>query len=204
MIDMYRKIATSVEQSRELLKLGLDPMTADFRWTVLEKFVTKDGELKYANYVLMHTGGNKVDSEGDEAPEYNTEPPRLRHDDVPAWSLTALLELLPTLFQNSETGEVQLFDQRVTEALDNEQYEKYKEYYPQMLHGNKIAIGYIGNNEALFVDDGGEMGGYPITLGVYGGWVDAAHCTLCWLLEHGLVEKKNVLFEAPKNESDDD
>lgn len=203
---MCNKIATSVEQSRELLKLGLDPITADFHWSVVEKFITKDGELKYAVYVLVQNGGNEIDCEGDDddAPEYNIERPRMKHDDVPAWSLTALLGLLPTLFQNTETGEVQLFDQRVADALDNKEYDKYKEFYPQMLHGNKIAIGYIGSNEALFVDDGGKMGGYHLVLGVYGGWVDATHCTLCWLLEHGLVEKNNIIFEAPKNDKDDD
>lgn len=67
------KICTSIEQSKHLLELGLDPETADMWYTLSE-----DEELKILSINKETLRGNKF---------------------VPAWSLSALLDLIPhTMF----------------------------------------------------------------------------------------------------------
>ena len=65
------KICTSVEQSKKLVKLGLDVNTADaiYPWRELMK-----------DYDSLYVPENMFD---------------IDEDDIPAWSLSALLELLP-------------------------------------------------------------------------------------------------------------
>ena len=198
------KIATSLDESRELLRLGLDPATADFRWTNIDKATDKDGYLKYANYVLVQTDGNKTEFEGDEdAPRFEHEVAPKRDNDIPAWSLTALIELLPVLFQNTENDDVHVFDDEVRSAIDSGDFKKFTDYYPQMLHGYKRAIGYVNAGRVLYLITGSELGPTPLALGVYGGWVDAAWSTLCFLLKQGLVGKEHIVFEAPQDEDDE-
>lgn len=62
---MEHKIATSVEQSKKLLELGIDKNTSDMYYWCGED---------------LRIGGRKAQDD-----DY----------DVPAWSLTALLEMLP-------------------------------------------------------------------------------------------------------------
>ena len=66
---MKNKIATTVEQSKKLLELGIDEGTADMYWWHYEKKTYLSG---------MYDG------------EFNK-----HEEDVPAWSLSALLEMLP-------------------------------------------------------------------------------------------------------------
>ena len=65
------KICTSIKQSKKLLELGLKPETADMYW-----------DFQISGYILIvdELGYYKNDSE------------------IPAWSLTALLELIPSDF----------------------------------------------------------------------------------------------------------
>ena len=66
MIEFKSQICTSVEQSKRLLDLGLKPETADcFHW----------------NYSGVNYIGNITEG--------------LEQDDIPAWSLNRLIELLP-------------------------------------------------------------------------------------------------------------
>lgn len=60
------KICTSIEQSKHLLELGLDPKTAD---------------MSYYEAII-----------GDYYPQVGKE----YKDDIPAWSLSALLDLIPS------------------------------------------------------------------------------------------------------------
>lgn len=60
---MNNRIATTIEQSQELIKLGIDINTADMVYVGCEYLTIRDGVLE--------------------------------EDDMPAWSLGALLELLP-------------------------------------------------------------------------------------------------------------
>jgi len=75
---MINKICTSIEQSNKLLSLGLDPSTADMYWWY-------SGKRYY------------VESMDDD--DFNKE------SDIPAWSLTALLKLMPVPYQLTSNNE---------------------------------------------------------------------------------------------------
>ena len=75
------KICTSIEQSQKLLELGIDVNTADMFWHTL---FAKKPEAQVNNHHFVD--------------EYDDE------HRVPAWSLSALLELMPAgniLFRNT-------------------------------------------------------------------------------------------------------
>lgn len=73
------KICTSIEQSRELMELGLDPKTADMLWI------------------------NYCDDDYDYRLGVINNPNEELNEDIPAWSLSALLERLP-LYVMSQFG----------------------------------------------------------------------------------------------------
>ena len=80
---MKTKIATSIEQSKKLLELGLDADTADMCYTNY-KFQTDN----YGNLIsdsCEPVGGLAVGN---------------MFDDYPAWSLSALLKLMPQFTLN--------------------------------------------------------------------------------------------------------
>ena len=66
------KICTSIEQSQKLIELGIDVNTADMYYFIADNL--KQQEMNYA--IRIGTPIVKTD--------------------IPAWSLTALLELMPT------------------------------------------------------------------------------------------------------------
>lgn len=68
------KFCTSIEQSRKLVKLGLDVNTADMY------YYTVNGDL--------YETPNIIESEDDLCVDENS---------IPCWSITALLELMPEL-----------------------------------------------------------------------------------------------------------
>ena len=71
---METKICTSIEQSKKLLSLGLDPSTADMVW----RNENVDTFIHYTNpFILEEFEFCDLDK------------------DIPCWSLTALLELMP-------------------------------------------------------------------------------------------------------------
>ena len=67
------KICTSIEQSKKLLSLGIDPSTADMMY---QEYETVKGDDYDYDYKLQ--------------PFYSEE-----LDGIPAWSLTVLSELMP-------------------------------------------------------------------------------------------------------------
>lgn len=69
---MKNKIATTIEQSKKLLELWIDPNTADMYWEY-------DSFQGFHRLELFEDGF----------------PKNLNKDDIPAWSLSALLSLLP-------------------------------------------------------------------------------------------------------------
>ena len=71
-IEKMNKLCTSIEQSQKLIELGIDVNTADMLWTY--DFTVND--INGLNVISNHL-----------KPEEN---------DVPAWTLTALLRLMPT------------------------------------------------------------------------------------------------------------
>jgi len=70
------KICTSIEQSKKLIELGIDPQTADMIYYWFDNFEFND-EFNDEWYEL-HLGTNRVDDK-----------------DIPAWSFTALINVLP-------------------------------------------------------------------------------------------------------------
>lgn len=74
------KICTSLEQSKKLIELGIDINTADMLWTY--DFTVND--INGLNVISNHF-----------KPEEN---------DVPAWSLSALLELIPPYLGEFKDG----------------------------------------------------------------------------------------------------
>lgn len=69
------KICTDIQQSKKLLSLGLDPSTADMLYQLHER--------EYADAIRIPLTKEHWDA--------------LIPDIYPAWSLTALLELMPSM-----------------------------------------------------------------------------------------------------------
>lgn len=68
-------IATSIEQSKKLEELGIDPSTADMSWYRPNVIYPYELHTKYKGHGVMVDGSDDL---------------------IPAWSLSALLELIPT------------------------------------------------------------------------------------------------------------
>ena len=80
------KICTTIEQSKKLVELGIDVSTADMFYGYGMDIQTKKWELSKTPVIIDES--NKID------PDY----------DVPAWSLTALINLIP-----KTTGDYRVF-----------------------------------------------------------------------------------------------
>lgn len=83
---MSTKMCTSIEQSKKLLNLGLDPSTADMYYSYY-------GNSRY-NPTIAYKGQQW----------FLCQIRNSLHDDIPCWSLTALLELMP-LFIRTDNGD---------------------------------------------------------------------------------------------------
>ena len=81
---MSTDICTSIEQSKKLLSLGLDPSTADMWYSYY-------GNSKY-NPTIAYKGQQW----------FLCQIRNSLHDDIPCWSLTALLKLLPDIIKIKE------------------------------------------------------------------------------------------------------
>ena len=88
------KICTSLEQSKKLLELGIDVKTADMFW-----FVPADDEGEFDEEVNVIQ--NKADyCLFEKVMDFNDTPY------IPAWSLSALLELIPNYVINKTDGTI--------------------------------------------------------------------------------------------------
>jgi hypothetical protein len=81
-------LATTIEQSRHLLELGLDPKTADMFWMDTNSVkpclkLMDDGIFNHRNYLV-----------------------RFPHSSLFAWSLSALLEVMPKPDLYRETADL--------------------------------------------------------------------------------------------------
>ena len=129
-------ICTSIEQSKHLLELGIDPSTADMSYS--EEYFGNDEWCWRLNACKF------IDVEGI----------------IPAWSLTALLEVIP------------------------------KECEPDLQKSPLGGSWYIGSETGKdiyfahwFAD------GKPNITDDYENAVDAAYEMVCWLLENGYIKK---------------
>ena len=81
-------IATTISQSRKLIELGLDPKTADMFWMDTNSVkpclkLMDDGIFNHRNYLV-----------------------RFPNSSLPAWSLSALLEVMPKPDLYRETADL--------------------------------------------------------------------------------------------------
>ena len=139
------KICTSIEQSKILIELGLDVKTADMWY---------GNEDSYKIAV-----GNWEDNEHDE-------------DDIPAWSLSALLKLI-----KSEIYGETIYGDTITYKVD---FRKYK--FTDDVDLYQIAYGSI-----KFDVDGQYSFTDMINTGQKEDPIDAAFQMVCWLKENGKI-----------------
>lgn len=91
---MNTKICTSIEQSKKLIELGLDVKTADMMYsppirTHFENYGDADNEYEQPGYMVINVRCNIIKD------NVLDKPISLSSDDIPSWSLSALLQLMP-------------------------------------------------------------------------------------------------------------
>ena len=145
---MGNKICTSIEQSKKLLKLGIDVNTADMRYGYIAPYDYSDrmfdggyDEVPYPKDFLKKNPNFYED-------EYDSE--------LPAWSLTALLDVLPFYL----TVNNQIYGFNMMKGLDK--------------NGETYAIRYTIFNTTFHL----HLTDY------YNDPIDAAFEMICWLKEN--------------------
>ena len=138
------KICTSLEQSKKLIELGINVNTADMLWTY--DFVVSDiNGLNVISNLLK--------------PEEN---------DIPAWSLTALMNLLPSEF--TEVGKYSTTTYKI-------KIRKYK-------FTDEVDLYQIAYGSYTFHEDGSSSWKDMINTGEKENLIDAAFQMLVWLKEN--------------------
>lgn len=139
------KICTSIEQSKKLIELGIDVNTADMYYP---------NRVGIDNYALPIEWKNGLS---------------LLSQEIPAWSLTALMNLLPSEF-----------------TTENE-FGKYK--YEIKIRKYKLAdnvdIYQIAYGNYKWYEDGSHSWKDMINTGEKEELLDAAFDMICWLKENG-------------------
>lgn len=79
---MNTKICTTIEQSKKLIELGIDVSTADMCWSLFNLIINGNKDI---NQILLPISYKRVTKQP--APDFI--------ERFPAWSLSALLELMP-------------------------------------------------------------------------------------------------------------
>ena len=138
------KICTSIEQSRKLIELGIDIKTSDMYYWCGE-------ELR------IYVGGYKAQNK-----EY----------DIPAWSLSALMSLLPSIFKVK--GE---YSETTCYKIDIRRYALTKD----------VDIYQIAYGNYRFNDDGSFSWSDMINTGQREELIDAAVEMLTWLKENNII-----------------
>lgn len=105
------KICTSIEQSKKLIELGLDVNTADFMWEYnpdKETYWNKPTIIPIDDYIFVN--------------------------DIPAWSLAALIEQLPSDIKGHElTIHKSYWQIEKTFAYELSYEEDFEDYSPSIL-----------------------------------------------------------------------
>lgn len=81
------KICTSIEQSKKLIKLGIDVNTADMRYGYIAPYEFSDRKYDGGYDMIPYHKDFFDRCSNFSADEYD--------DELPAWSLSALIELIP-------------------------------------------------------------------------------------------------------------
>ena len=139
-------IATTISQSRKLIELGLDQNTANMYYPYLGAGMY--GNTPRVGFPIEHSGGR----------------------DIPAWSLSALLEVIPAMIVYPTW-----VDKRPTDVwfnLDKDyNSETKKQFY--MCYYKSLDTHQIATN----------------TDPSHSSPIDAAYEMVCWLLENNLIKK---------------
>lgn len=147
------KICTSIEQSQKLIELGIDVNTADMFYADL----LVDGNHKYNLHPLESYGFKTFEETKLKTSEHL--------DFIPAWSLSALMNLLPSEF-----------------TTENE-FGKYK--YEIKIHKYKLAdnvdIYQIAYGNYKWYEDGSHSWKDMINTGQKEELLDVAFDMVCWL-----------------------
>ena len=158
------KICTSIEQSKKLIELGIDVNTADMWWAErYEGRVTENGQYIVAEepyYYLSFIKPSDINYSQDTI------------KDIPAWSLSALLGLIP-----SEIYGETIYGDTITYKVD---FRKYK--FTDDVDLYQIAYGSI-----KFDVDGQHSFKDMVNTGQKEDPIDAAFQMVCWLKENGKI-----------------
>ena len=138
------KICTSLEQSQKLIEMGIDINTADMLWTY--------------DFTVNDINGLNVISE-QLKPEEN---------DIPAWSLTTLMNLLPSEF--TEVGKYSTTTYKI-------HIRKYK-------FTDKVDLYQIAYGNYKIYEDGSSSWKDMINTGEKENLIDAVFQMICWLKEN--------------------
>ena len=131
-MSYMNKICTSIEQSNKLIELGIDVNTADMYWWY-------NGQRYYA-----------------ETKEHND----FQKSDVPAWSLSALLGLMPKSICIKKTNHSGYF------------------YFLEWQFANDNSLRYVGHNRECLIDI------YSDHDDNWKDSIDTAFEMVCWLKEN--------------------
>ena len=145
------KICTTIDQSKKLLELGIDVNTVDMWYQHIGYSIT-DGKEK-PTYFPMVIRDNISD------------------DDIPAWSLNALMNLLPSYF--TEVG-------KYSKSIYEIKIRKYNLIEDVNLH--QIAYG-----NYKFYEDGSSSWKDMINTGEKEDFLDAAFEMVVWLKENNKI-----------------
>lgn len=136
------KICTSLEQSKKLIELGIDINTADL--TVIDLPIQGGDRFKYISSKLPDNTFSSI-TDG-------------KSEKIPAWSLSALLELMPPYLFEFERG----IDLNIYPNLSGKAW--HCSYMPNAVENMK-------NDKFKQITSGDNL-------------VDAAFEMVCWLLEN--------------------
>jgi hypothetical protein len=157
------KICTSIEQSKKLLSLGLDPSTADMCYVGAEK-----------EHILHAESYNKILAwRKEDAKKYHNAP--FSTSITPCWSLAAILELMPFFITIKEEGEP---DEYYHFQLKREG-SVFRSKWLASYHGLKTERGKVHTRIVHWAVGPKGESDTPI---------DAAFEMVCWLIEQGYIK----------------
>ena len=131
------KICTSLEQSKKLIELGIDVSTADMCHEILQQ----EPQIVYKTHCRV----------------------KCLNDEIPAWSLTALLELMPKSI-----------------CIKQSEHSGYF-YFLEWQFANDNSLRYVGHNRECLIDI------YSDHDDNWKDSIDTAFEMVCWLKENGKI-----------------
>lgn len=150
---MANSIATTIEQSRRLMELGIDINTADMFYACDKNTAGEDyfSQTPSTREMVTHFG--------------------LFKNDLPSWSLSALMKLLPSEFTTENDLGIFKYEIKIR---------KYK-------FTNDVDLYQIAYGNHKWYEDGSHSWKDMINTGEKEELFDAAFDMVCWLKENGKI-----------------